>query len=330
MPTTNSWGNQVLNANVLFNGGTFGAGTDATSGAISIGTGAAARTTTIGNIIGATAVNINTGTGGSAITTTNGTFAVATGTGTINIGTDTVAKTINIGNATGTSSFVLTAGNGPCTLTTSNGTLTLSTGTGALGLGTDGAAKTVTVGNIIGATNIAINTGTGGMAVASASGTLMNVTGTGIMTRPLQPCFLAYRSATVANVTGDNTLYQIINNTEAFDLGSNYNNGTGVFTAPVTGKYLFCSTVCCNGFVAQTNGAISIVTTARTYTGIYGNWGALGNNSGTCTQTFSIIADMSANDTAYFTVQIGGSTKTLGLVGGGTSVGTYCSGCLLC
>ena len=281
MPTINSWGNQVLNANVLFNGGTFGAGTDATSGAINIGTGAATRVVTLGN-------------------------------------------------STGHSQIILTAGDAASTWTTTNGSLTLSTGSGALGLGTDGAAKIITVGNIIGATTVAINTGTGGMAVASASGTLMNVTGSGIVTKPLQPCFLAYRSVTVASVTGDNTLYQIINDTEAFDLGSNYNNGTGVFTAPVTGRYLFCTTVAVNGFGTQTNGAIGIVTTARTYNSQYFQWGLIGVSSGTCQQSFTTIADMSANDTAHFIVQIGGGTKTLGITGGGTIAGTYCSGVLLC
>ena len=63
MPTLNSWGNQVLTANVTLNGGTCDIGSDATSGAINIGTGSAARTTTIGNGTGASSVVLNCGTG---------------------------------------------------------------------------------------------------------------------------------------------------------------------------------------------------------------------------------------------------------------------------
>ena len=51
MPTLNSWGNQVLTANVTLNGGTCNIGSDATSGAINIGTGAAATSVAILNYL---------------------------------------------------------------------------------------------------------------------------------------------------------------------------------------------------------------------------------------------------------------------------------------
>jgi len=56
--------------------GVIGIGNDAVAQNINVGTGAAARTITIGNNIGATAVNITTGTGGSAVAS-----SVTTGTG---------------------------------------------------------------------------------------------------------------------------------------------------------------------------------------------------------------------------------------------------------
>lgn len=221
MTTNNAWNNQVLDADVTFNGGTVSIGTDATSGAINIGTGAAARTTTIGNVTGATAVNINTGTGGSAITTTNGAFGVSTGTGAVNIGTDAVAKTITVGNATGATSVVVNCG------------------TGALNVGTNAIARTTTIGNTTGASVLALKCGTGDFSLASATGTLISALDTGAVTKPLQPAFSAYRSAAAENVTGNGALYHVIFTSEFYDIGGVYNTGTGYFTAPVAGIYLF-------------------------------------------------------------------------------------------
>jgi hypothetical protein len=83
-----------------------------TTGSVSLGTGANAKTITIGNTTGATAVSINAGTGGSTYTTTNSAFALDTGTGAINLGTDAAAKTLTIGNSTGATAVTIDAGSG--------------------------------------------------------------------------------------------------------------------------------------------------------------------------------------------------------------------------
>jgi len=62
-------------------------------------------------------------------------------------------------------------------------------------------------------------------------------------TMPLQPAFFAYNSTLRTNVTGDGTAYTLIFNTVVLDQNSDYNNTTGVFTAPVTGYYKFFSSV---------------------------------------------------------------------------------------
>ena len=80
------------------------------------------------------------------------------------------------------------------------------------------------------------------MAMASASGTTMTATEIGIVGFPRQPAFSAYATA-VNNVTGDNTTYSIINNNEYYDIGSNYNAGTGIFTAPADGLYAFTAVI---------------------------------------------------------------------------------------
>jgi hypothetical protein len=107
MPTNNSWNNNVAAANVSFTGGTMGIGTDPTTNAINIGTGAAARTTTIGSVAGATAVKINTGTEGFSISSGTNSLMIAHSTGQINFPSQ--------------SAFLVTSSG--ATLVTGNGTL---------------------------------------------------------------------------------------------------------------------------------------------------------------------------------------------------------------
>jgi len=74
-----------------------------------------------------------------------------------------------------------------------------------------------------------------GVAVAGASA--MEFDPTGAVQMPLQPMFFLRLSGVVSNVTGDGTNYVFAGSAEDVDQGSNV--VSGVFTAPVTGKYLF-------------------------------------------------------------------------------------------
>lgn len=57
--------------------------------------------------------------------------------------------------------------------------------------------------------------------------------------KPRLSSFLAYKSFTSNDVTGDNTLYTIVFDTEIRDAGSHYNTSSGEYTAPYTGEYIF-------------------------------------------------------------------------------------------
>ncbi len=139
-----------------------------------------------------------------------------------------------------------------------------------------------------------------------------------------QPSFLATRGTNNANSTGDGTAVTIIYNTEIYDQGSNYNNSTGVFTAPVTGRYLFnCSCLFDSLLVTHNVKRIDLVTTNRTYT----NYEDYALASQDITLNLSVIADMTAGDTATVTVKVSGGTKTVSTAG---DVGTtYFSGSLI-
>jgi hypothetical protein len=263
MPTLNSWGNQVLTANVTLNGGTCDIGSDATSGAINIGTGSAARTTTIGN-----------GTGASSVV--------------------------------------------------------LNCGTGALNLGSNAIARTTTLGNTTGASVLALKYGTGDFTLASATGTVMSALDTGEITCPLQPSFLAYETNVVSNVTGDTTEYRIIYDTELFDVGSDYNLGTGQFTCPVTGKYFFNYNLNISGITAgMINGYITIVngSTGIHYMVCNCNIYAM-SILGNLQINTSLFLSCTAGDTIYPTVQINDGAKVVDISAG--SHLNHFSGHLVC
>lgn len=149
-----------------------------TTGSVNIGTGASAKTITLGNTTLTTALNINTGTGGSTFTTTNGIFNLNTGTGAINLGTDAVAKTITIGNGTGATAVVLNAGSGGIDIGANAVARTINIGTGAavietINLGGTGA-NIISVGNTQTAGSISLG--------AAMTGGTISIGGTGLQT----------------------------------------------------------------------------------------------------------------------------------------------------
>jgi hypothetical protein len=122
----------------------------------------------------------------------------------------------------------------------------------------------------------------------------MVIDSTGAVTKPLQPAFSANPSGVQSNI-GDNTIIAFA--TEIFDIGANFASNT--FTAPVTGKYLLSANVRIDNLdLDGAYHALTINTSNRAYYALHGSahWDADANYY---FFSFSILADMDANDTAY-------------------------------
>lgn len=81
---------------------------------------------------------------------------------------------------------------------------------------------------------------------SSALGTsdIMRCTTEGEWTYFDKPAFQASNDSFVNNITGNNNVYTPVSYTdEVFDLGSNYDNGTFIYTFPITGIYIISALV---------------------------------------------------------------------------------------
>ena len=141
----------------------------------------------------------------------------------------------------------------------------------------------------------------------------------GAITSSSQPGFLAYNLSDDTLVGNDTTIEF---NIEPVDDANNFASNT--FTAPVTGRYLLIAHVQYSTGSTTANRALDILTTARRYPDL-GFRPAVGASEGT-THDGSVIADMSAGDTAVIRTKISSGTVT---VVGNTSMATWFAGRLL-
>ena len=144
-----------------------------------------------------------------------------------------------------------------------------------------------------------------------------------------QPCVFAFNASGTPNNTGDGTAYTLIFATERFDQNSNF-DGTSTFTAPVTGKYLFCCNCLCQNMAAASTMSLALTvagTSAKTYT--FGNTSHVNTVAGNEPIGLSVIVDMTATDTATVVINVGGGAKTVGIFGGAADPRTSFSGHLV-
>lgn len=170
-------------------------------------------------------------------------------------------------------------------------------------------------------------TTTGNTILGDASTDTVVMNGKSI-TSPNRCAFLAYNSATDTNVTGNGATTTVQFDTEVFDQGNDFAANT--FTAPVTGLYQFNISVESTDLTAVMTGHtlnfVVVGTSARIYRYSIGFTPVAG---GGWQYPLSVLAKMTATDTATVTLTItGGAGDTADIVGGAVGV-TYFSGFLV-
>lgn len=142
----------------------------------------------------------------------------------------------------------------------------------------------------------------------------------GHVTKPVNSAFLAIQASLQTDVTGDGTVVTVIYGSENYDKNADYNTSTGIFTAPVTGRYLLTCSVWLRHIAAgHSNTSLLLVTSNRTYTIDISDVGNYFGANGDLVFNFAVNADMDAADTANVTVAVSNGTKVVDIVGGSFS-----------
>lgn len=147
--------------------------------------------------------------------------------------------------------------------------------------------------------------------------------------------FFAYLSANANNVTGDNTVYIVICDTELFDVGNDYNNATGRFVCPFDGVYYFSSQISfissatggtqVNGRIANLTSGLNFATDNFPTNNQVANF--LGYNNAISVQG-GIFIPCSAGDEVVSRIQSGNAAATDDIEGGNSPIVTYFFGYL--
>lgn len=156
------------------------------------------------------------------------------------------------------------------------------------------------------------------------SGTVANSTTTPAITIGANTTTFTGLSSTVSNVTGDGTTYTLLINTNVTDTGSNYNQGTGIYTCPVTGFYMISGFLLMNGLTSSHTECI--VQMAGTQTAdlvvcspyAYGATSVIAGNAGV---SFNALVSRTANDTISINITVSSGTKVVGLNSTSTGYG---------
>lgn len=174
-----------------------------------------------------------------------------------------------------------------------------------------------------GADPVAANlTSTGGsITITNAAGSI-NLETTSSLNRS---SFLAYLATQANNVTGDGTIYTILYDTVVYNIGSDFAVGTGIYTAPYDGIYMFM--ISCR-YLLGAGGYTQIRHLLHTSSGDhYGN--ATANAAMIVTDIVykdSIILSLAAGATVWTTLDIRTALKDCdirGTVSGGTTNNNY-------
>lgn len=134
--------------------------------------------------------------------------------------------------------------------------------------------------------------------------------------------FAAYLSSTQTNATGDGTIFTPIYDTVLSNVGSGYNNATGVFTTPATGTYMFSYITCYGNSGVSTAFISAFVSGAPENYNFRADQSSAANVfSGVLISNGTATVHLTAGTTVQMSVAAYGSTKTVSITGG--TLSTY-------
>ena len=138
----------------------------------------------------------------------------------------------------------------------------------------------------------------------------MRIDATGAVTMPAQPAFLAQVATVQSNLA--NYVTVAIFGTEVFDQNADFNNSTGVFTAPVTGKYMLSTMLRLDQIPPTGTGVLQVqfATSNRT---VFAMFDPIVFDTTSTAQSFSqsLLMDMDAGDTAKVQVYMPVASSTV-------------------
>lgn len=144
----------------------------------------------------------------------------------------------------------------------------------------------------------------------------------------VMPAFCSILGSPVLNATGDGTVVDLVFDTEFFDTASNYNNSTGVFTAPRDGVYSFSAqSLLIDKGSAHTRVDLRLVTTPKTFNRTETNSGNPPYPEDTVQINVPAVY-LKKNETAKIQVAAYNGTKVIDIFGDSIAY-TYFSGTLL-
>lgn len=124
--------------------------------------------------------------------------------------------------------------------------------------------------------------------------TRMNIDSSGRVTMPYQPSFKAFQTASgQINVNNVQLVFNDVTTRGGHNIGGHYNTSTGVFTAPISGRYLMSAAMLTNAG----NMGNSSVNIQWRINGTNVHYMAHNHSSFWVMETGSVIFNLSANDT---------------------------------
>lgn len=272
----------------------------------------------------------NGGTNASLTANNGGIFYSTASAGAILAGTATAGKMLQSGStaapswstptypsASGTSGKILRSDgtNNVYTTSTFSDTYTASNLLYSNGSNTVTGLSTANNGTLV----------TNGSGVPSISSTLPsavqnNITSLGtlssIVQNSAQPLVISRLSSNITNATGNGVEYTIICDTADENVGSYYDTTTGIFTAGVTGNYLFTGAIFLGAVSASNTQVVAkVVTGSRSYQVFSVNGANVKDINNSLCMGYSIMIHLISSGTVTVTITAMSGTQTVSVKG---------------